>query len=90
MKSRPKPWICESVRKERPCGEAEFFCPACEKIYCWTCFQSHKEAGCKIYTGTDQCLCIWEPGKKWPACLHDCRGAEGAPGPVGIPKEGKP
>lgn len=87
-KVRPKGWPCEAhLAKFVPCEEpAEFLCPACQRAFCKTCFNLQRLAGCPVYTGTDQCLCIWEEGKEeYPACGHDIRGHKGQEGTVGVP-----
>jgi len=78
-KVQPKPWLCCFVFTVCQ-TDAEQHCPACDRIFCRQCFTVHKLRGCPVYTGTDQCLCIWEPGRDWPACPHDMRGPKGAQG----------
>jgi predicted RNA-binding Zn-ribbon protein involved in translation (DUF1610 family) len=34
--------------------------------------------------GVDDCLCVFDPKRPWPACPHDIRGPEGTPGTVGL------
>jgi hypothetical protein len=78
-KSRPRPWLCRFISAACQ-SEAEIHCPACDLILCKQCFTVHKLRGCPVYIGTDQCLCIWEPGAEWPACSHDIRGPKGTLG----------
>lgn len=95
-KSRAKPWICEASVSNgetgpnggpSPCGAtAHKHCPACDHIWCDACFGAHRFHGCPIYTGTDQCLCIWPVNAQFPACVHDMRGHQGAVGIQGSPK----
>lgn len=89
MKARKEPWICEGTRTGGgSCAwRAMFHCPACGRIFCDTCFISH-QGSCKVYTGTDQCLCIWPINNEYPACGHDMRGAKGAEGHQGFREEG--
>jgi len=83
-KARPEPWNCEAVGEKGSCTwRAVFHCPACDLIFCDIHFSQHK-TDCKVYTATDQCLCIWPEHKEWPACGHDMRGPKGPPGHVGL------
>jgi len=81
-KARPKPWLCRFISTACQ-SKAEIHCPACDKILCKPCFTVHKLRGCPVFNANHQCLCIWEPEAKYPACEHDRRGPEGTPGTVG-------
>lgn len=84
-KARPKPWLCRFISTACQ-SEAEVHCPACDRILCKQCFTVHKLRGCPAYTGTDQCLCIWEQGAEY--CEHDMRGLKGYEGTPGVEESG--